>query len=622
MVSSTFISIFLALLFYGNAVVVQAAPWPAYTKHSTHRTRHIGRGLQVEAYHPKSTYKIYGAVSSSFAGISSSNETKPLNDTAISFISTELGLPANDITWRGGWSTTTARYAFVKQVINAIPLANAVANVAFYPTTNEPVSFGSSFIDTSSASIADPTPSLTWKSVLKGTERTLDATYNGIAPSLEYYVMSDGSVRLTHVIQVQNAEMGGFLEAYVCAHSGEVLSVTDFVNDASYHVLPIHKQAFPDGLETLTDPQDRISSPFGWHSSDGNLNSTDTSGNNAIAFKGRLTSTTQQSAQGQVFNAVYNDKRQPTSKSNVAAAVTNAFYVVNTMHDVAYRYGFTEGAFNFQANNNGKGGKAGDQVLISVQDASGTNNANFATPPDGQNGICRMFIWTLTNPNRDGTMENSIIIHEFTHGITNRMTGGGTGRCLQTLESGGLGEGWGDALADWMRLTSDDVGDFVMGQYVLGSEAGIRSFPYSTNAKTNPLRYSSLQTTTEAHAIGEVWANMLHNVLVALVGEHGFSEDGLINPDGKGGNVVWLRVLVDALGLQPCNPTCGFSFFLVSGSGGGGVVVQARDAWIQADQNRFGGANRCLISRTFASRGLGAAAGPDFRDDESVLEGC
>ena len=58
-----------------------------------------------------------------------------------------------------------------------------------------------------------------------------------------------------------------------------------------------------------------------------------------------------------------------------------------------------------------------------------------------------MFIWTLTNPNRDGTMENDIIIHEFTHGVTNRMTGGGTGRCLQTLESGGLGEGWGDALA-------------------------------------------------------------------------------------------------------------------------------------------------------------------------------
>ncbi len=52
-----------------------------------------------------------------------------------------------------------------------------------------------------------------------------------------------------------------------------------------------------------------------------------------------------------------------------------------------------------------------------------------------------MYIWTLTTPNRDGALQNDIIVHEFTHGITNRLTGGGTGRCLQTLEAGGMGEG-------------------------------------------------------------------------------------------------------------------------------------------------------------------------------------
>ena len=52
------------------------------------------------------------------------------------------------------------------------------------------------------------------------------------------------------------------------------------------------------------------------------------------------------------------------------------------MHDFAYRYGFTEKAFNFQQSNLGKGGKEGDRVLMSVQDASGVNNANFATPPE------------------------------------------------------------------------------------------------------------------------------------------------------------------------------------------------------------------------------------------------
>jgi extracellular elastinolytic metalloproteinase len=55
---------------------------------------------------------------------------------------------------------------------------------------------------------------------------------------------------------------------------------------------------------------------------------------------------------------------------------------MNVMHDFSYRYGFTESAFNFQQNNFGKGGQEQDRVLMSVQDASGTNNANFATPPE------------------------------------------------------------------------------------------------------------------------------------------------------------------------------------------------------------------------------------------------
>jgi extracellular elastinolytic metalloproteinase len=53
---------------------------------------------------------------------------------------------------------------------------------------------------------------------------------------------------------------------------------------------------------------------------------------------------------------------------------------------------------------------------------------------------------------RDGALENDIIVHEMTHGITNRMTGGGTGRCLQTTEAGGMGEGWSDAMAEYASI--------------------------------------------------------------------------------------------------------------------------------------------------------------------------
>lgn len=57
-------------------------------------------------------------------------------------------------------------------------------------------------------------------------------------------------------------------------------------------------------------------------------------------------------------------------------------------------------------------------------------------------------------------------------------------------------------------------------------------------------------------AIGEVWANMLHNVYAALVSARGFSAEALTNPDTTEGNVVFMHLFLDALPLQPCNPTC------------------------------------------------------------------
>jgi len=53
--------------------------------------------------------------------------------------------------------------------------------------------------------------------------------------------------------------------------------------------------------------------------------------------------------------------------------------------------------------------------------------------------------------------------HEYTHGISNRLTGGGTATCLQTTEAGGMGEGWSDAMADWLEQKTSTVVDFTLG---------------------------------------------------------------------------------------------------------------------------------------------------------------
>ena len=81
------------------------------------------------------------------------------------------------------------------------------------------------------------------------------------------------------------------------------------------------------------------------------------------------------------------------------AAVTNLFYWNNIIHDVHYQYGFDEAAGNFQVNNYGKGGLGNDAVRAEAQDGSGTNNANFGTPPTAQRPRMQMFVWRSSLPN-------------------------------------------------------------------------------------------------------------------------------------------------------------------------------------------------------------------------------
>ena len=117
---------------------------------------------------------------------------------------------------------------------------------------------------------------------------------------------------------------------------------------------------------------------------------------------------------------------------------------------------------------------------------------------------------------------------------------------------------------------------------------------------------------------------------------------------------------MDALSaIQPRNPTCAFTFlssfflvlfvvglffffsllfsslflpFLVSvwavvpGDADADLsfhsVVQARDAILQADQDRYNGTNKCIIAKAFASRGLGLKANGNFVDDATLPTGC
>ncbi|KAJ6522179.1 Fungalysin metallopeptidase-domain-containing protein [Mycena vulgaris] len=596
--NSFFTSVLLAVL-YANFTT--AAPTVLdNSKHATHSRRQLRSGRTLTTYHPASTFETYGE------GVDHPLRKRAgvtLQEASVSWIQNKLGLQEDNVTWQSGFTAPNAKYGYVKQSRDGIFFANAVANLAFNDE-DKVVSFGSSFVNPTSW--APSTPSVDLETALSTAENTLGGSTAGMPTAeLKYFAKDDGSAALAHSFQVRDEEDGTWYEALVDAHSGEMLSAVDYVAHASYLVLPIQKQVPTEGFETLVNPQDLFSSPQGWHF-DGVGNTTSAAGNNVISFKGSFQSQTVESSADLVFDYPADPTQEPTVPGNLDAARVNTFYLVNTVHDIAYRYGFTEEAFNFQFDNFDKGGKAGDPVLVSVQDASGVNNANFATPPDGQPGQMRMFLFTLTKPGRDGALENDVVVHENMHGITNRMTGGGAANCLQSLEAGGLGEGWSDAMAEWTEQKDATIRDYVVGAGVSGKAEGLRSKPYSTDKTVNPLTYASAGQLREVHNIGEVWTNMLHNVYAALVGELGFSATAATNPDGPEGNVVFLHLMLDALALQPCQPT----------------FISARDAWVQADQNRFKGANRCTVLKAFASRGLGINADASFTDDFTVPADC
>ncbi|KAH8825825.1 Fungalysin metallopeptidase-domain-containing protein [Flagelloscypha sp. PMI_526] len=575
-------SIFLAVAL--GSSMTEAAPWNPTAKLSTFgkRTLATRADLKLESYHPASTYETYGA------GLDHKHTKRQdvsIEESVVDFIAEKLSVDKSAINFRTSAKKESGKVAYVTQSHDNIPFANAVANVAFN-SDNKVSSFGHSFAS-HKASIADSTPSVSEQDAIAAAESSLNAKYNSRKVTLEYLVKKDGNVALTHVVQLEGKNT--FVEAFVDAHSKEVLQVTDFVAQATFNVLPIEKETPPEGFEVLTDPEDTTASPNGWVEND------ETNGPNAVAYIGSQSATTKASANGS-FVFEWDEAAGPEAEVNQDLARTNAFYLVNTIHDYAYRYGFTPETFNFEEE---------DKVLISVQDSEGTNNAFFSTPPDGQSGQMAMFLWDITNPERDGSLENDIVTHEMTHGITNRMTGGGTGRCLQTDEAGGMGEGWSDAMADWVELKSANITDYVMGQWVTDDPAGIRTHPYSTDKSVNPLTYHSIAELNEVHAIGEVWANTLHVVSGALLKEYGFGEDAKTNPDGTEGNKVFLHLFLDALLIQPCNPT----------------MPEARDAWIQADADRFDGANKCLLWNAFASRGLGQGAA-NFEDSSEVPDGC
>lgn len=284
----------------------------------------------------------------------------------------------------------------------------------------------------------------------------------------------------------------------------------------------------------------------------------------------------------------------PFSESNQKAALANLFYWTNRYHDVLYSFGFTESAGNFQTRNFNLGGAENDAVQAEAQDGGGTNNANFSTPPDGRPGRVQMYLWS-GSPQLDGDLDQTVILHEMTHGLSNRLIGNSTG--LSGFQARGMGEGWSDYFSlVLLRSESDPLdGAYAVGQYVRNNYAlGIRRYPYSTNKDVYPLTFARISLSTSVHAAGEIWCVALWELRALLIQKYGFQE----------GQRQSLQLVVDGLKLTPPEPT----------------FLEARDAILLADRVSNGGANQCLLWQAFAKRGMGFSAATSGVSDTAPKE--
>lgn len=529
------------------------------------------------------------------------------------------------------------------------------------------------------------------------------------------------------------------------------------VSNATYNVFEFPIEAPTFGSRTIaSNPWDLVASPDGWHKA-GDLSYTYTRGNNVYAYFDNVGKNSPMSGDftdgGSAlnFDFPYTEGANISAYDNKNSAITNLFYANNKIHDVFYKFGFTESSRNYQTNNFDKGGRGNDAVMAEGFDGSGYNNANFnpgyETTSNVQAPRMQMFLWksgalgikqklfynspadavtrapiaageakfgktlfsipttgdviipniangcsamsSLTgkiallqyspggpgecslaikvknaqnagakgvivhrtntdtpmdmsgtdssiiipsilignseglyikqqlennvvvnvdlkdmgNGYKNSSFDNGVIIHEYGHGISNRLTGSSQGCLNSSVTKEQMGEGWSDFFAlmltnrpEYTAQTARGIATYSSGA---GSTAqGIRDKKYSpdfainnfTYANTNGMEYfNGVSMVPNVHAIGTVWATMLWDLHWKYAEKYGYAADILSNPNSGSAKVV--QLVMDGLKLQPCYPT----------------FVSGRDAILEADRVA-GGADECMIWEVFAKRGLGIDA--------------
>ncbi len=302
--------------------------------------------------------------------------------------------------------------------------------------------------------------------------------------------------------------------------------------------------------------------------------------------------------------------------TNGPADVTQGFFQNSMFHNYLVKspFGFTPAAGNFDT-------RDGDAVQLNALDGANTalddqgntvglpdvnhiDNANMSTPPDGIAPTMQMYLFHAPGATNEedsslptsSSFDASVIFHEYTHGLSNRLVVDATGNStLNSIQAGSLGEAWSDYYALDRLVTrglerdTKASGDVLAGKYV---EAGttIRTMGIDCPVTTTSSRctqgsgatggytygdFSSFDGGAEVHRSGEIWGQTLWDLRAKL------------------GHTTTGMVVTRAMELSPADPS----------------FLDMRNSILQADRAVYGGKHLSTIWGVFAHRGLGFFAG-------------
>lgn len=204
--------------------------------------------------------------------------------------------------------------------------------------------------------------------------------------------MSDGSMQIGFLVQTWRTS-GNRLAETLVGGDGRVVETVPRTNTDNYNVFVVDPEKSAQAIVSGAGNNWLFAGPH---------TAQDIAGNNVHAYLDAVNDGMPDGGGTAVANgdflSAFDPAVEPSTDTNRNVAVQNLFYLNNVIHDRLYAAGFDEVAGNFQENNGGLGGRGSDSVNAEAQDGGGTDNANFATPRDGQNPRMQMYLWSGLSP--------------------------------------------------------------------------------------------------------------------------------------------------------------------------------------------------------------------------------